>query len=97
MLRSVKLATPATALTISVPENCAPVAPWPMAIAILSVTGAVFPKASRTVTSTDGANVAPATTLVGWTEKDTVAAVPAVMSNGALFPVVSCEALAVST
>ncbi len=57
---------------------------------------AVFPFASRAVTSTAGVMLAPETVLVGCTVNTSVPALPAVMLNAVLVPVAGPVALAVS-
>lgn len=61
IVRSLKVATPLTALTVVVPRTVA----WDdtVMLAVLSVT--MFPKLSSTATVTDGDMVAPATMLDG--------------------------------
>src|SRR6266853_1652972 len=79
------VATPATAVTVVVPDRV----PLPGLVAMASVTlpvnpVAVFPCASRAVTCTGGVIVAPAVVLVGCTVNATCPAVPGVTSKPAL-------------
>jgi len=70
MLRFAKLATPATAATVAVPPSVPPPGFVPSATVTVPVNPlAVFPWASRAVTSTAGAITAPAVAVVGWTVK----------------------------
>src|SRR2546425_10022127 len=97
MLRSARVATPATAATVVVPESVAPLVPVPAVI--VSVTApakpvAVWPEASRTVTWTGGLMVTPAVVLPGWAVNTSADASAAVMSNEALVAPVSPEDVA---
>src|SRR5512134_480992 len=87
MLRVEKLATPATAATVLVPESTALAGPVPGAIATVTFPVnpvAVLPSASRAVTCTGGAIAAPAGPVVGCTVNASTVADPAVMLNDAL-------------
>src|SRR5438309_3083715 len=87
---------PPTAASVPPPDSAPPAALVPMASVTLPVNPvAVLPFASRAVTSTAGAMLAPATVLVGCTVNTRVAAVPAVTLNAALVPVAGPVALAV--
>src|SRR5437667_253844 len=71
-----KLATPATADTVVVPESVPPPALLPMATVTLAVElVTVLPKVSWTVTWTAGEIAAPAVALVGCTVKANLEAV----------------------
>src|SRR5205809_233227 len=75
MERFEKVATPATAATVRVPESVPP----PGLVPIATVTGAVevvtvLEKASCTVTCSEGAMDSPATAFEGWTVKASLAA-----------------------
>src|SRR5207247_7007609 len=92
-----KVAAPATAVTVVVPERVAPLVPVPAVI--VSVTSpaklvAVCPEASRTVTWTAGLMVTPAVVLPGWAVNTSAEASAAVMSNGALVAAVRPGAVA---
>ena len=81
---SPKVATPAVAATVSVPDSVAFAVPVPLVIA--SVTSSVkpaatLPWASRAVTAIDGLIDTPAVASLGSTVKSRSVAVPAVMSN----------------
>src|SRR5438876_6845215 len=70
MERLAKLATPATAATVVVPERVPPLGLVPMATVMLAVElVTVLPKVSCTATWTAGAIDDPAVALVGWTAK----------------------------
>src|SRR5512145_977822 len=85
MLRFAKLATPALAATVVVPERVPLPGFVPMATVTLPVNPvAVFPWASRAVTWTAGVIEAPAVVLVGGTVKTSRAAAPGVISNDVL-------------
>ena len=82
-----KVATPATAAAVVVPESLAPLVPVP--VVIVSVTSpvnpvTVLPNASCTVSCTAGLIAAPAVVVVGCTVKTSRVAGALVMSNGAL-------------
>src|SRR5262245_66532384 len=67
MDRLEKVATPATAATVTVPDSAPPPGLAPMATVTLAVEPVtVFPNASCTATCTGGAIDAPALALVGW-------------------------------
>src|SRR2546425_3423549 len=88
MLAAENVATPATAATGPPPDSVPPPALVPMASVTLPVNPvAVLPFASRAVTSTAGAMLAPATVLVGCTVNTSVPALPAVMLKPELIPV----------
>src|SRR2546425_189721 len=88
MLAAENVATPATAASGPPPDSVPPPALVPMASVTLPVNPvAVLPFASRAVTSTAGAMLAPATVLVGCTVNTSVPALPAVMLKPALGPV----------
>src|SRR5437867_2378136 len=85
MLRVEKVATPATAATVRVPERVPP----EVCVAMGSVTVPVKPgtrlaTASRAVGCTAGAIVVHAATGVGCTVKESRIGAPAVMVNAAL-------------
>jgi hypothetical protein len=85
MLRALKVATPAVAVTVVVPESVPPAGLNPRAtVTVPPKLGTVFPSASRALTCTAGVIVAPASVGVGCTVNATCVAGPAVMSNGAL-------------
>src|SRR5216117_1353447 len=85
MLSPEKLATPATAGTVFVPDKVPVLGFVPIATVIFPVNPvAVLPLASWAVTSTAGVIAAPATVLVGATLKTSAVAVPGVMLNAAL-------------
>src|SRR5687767_8830237 len=78
--KSLKTATPALAERVSVPERVPPAGLERRArVMELVAVGTVLPKASCTVTSTDGLMKAPATTLEGWTVKASRLGAPALM------------------
>ena len=96
MRRFAKLATPATAAIVVVPESVPPPGLAPSATVTFAVKPvAVFPWASCAVTCTAGVIAAPAVGLVGCTVNTSCAAAPGVMSNAALPAVVRPVALAV--
>src|SRR5205809_959148 len=85
MLSVEKVATPATAAAVVVPESVPTPGFWPMATVTLAVKpSAVFPNASRAVTSTGGVIVAPAVTVLGCTLKASRLAGPAITLKNAL-------------
>src|SRR6266513_2038821 len=91
------VATPPTAACVAVPASVPPPVLVPMARVTVPVKPvAVFPFASRAVTSTAGVMLPPATVLVGCTVNTRVAALPAVTLNAVLVPVAGPVALAVS-
>src|SRR2546425_257438 len=70
MLRSEKVATPFTAVTIVVPESVPPLGFVPRATVIEPVKPAtVFPASSCAATWTGGEMALPAVALLGWTAK----------------------------
>jgi len=82
-----KVATPATAAAVVVPESLAPLVPVP--VVIVSVTlpvnpVTVLPNASCAVSCTGGLIAAPAVAVVGCMVKTSRVAGALVMSNGAL-------------
>src|SRR5574341_770444 len=82
MLKAPKIATPATAFTVAVPDSVPPTG----LVAIATVTApvnpvAVLPKASRAVTWSAGLKAVPATAVAGWTLKTRCVAVAAVTVN----------------
>src|SRR5438046_9949757 len=87
MLAAENVATPATAATGPPPDSVPPPVLVPMARVTLPVKPvAVFPFASRAVTSIAGVMLAPATVLVGCTVNTRVAALPAVTLQPELVP-----------
>src|SRR5687768_12620870 len=85
-----KLATPATAATVVVPESVPPPALLPMATVTLAVElVTVLPKVSWMVTWTAGLIAAPAVALEGLTVKASLDAAAGVMLNVADVPTVS--------
>src|SRR5437867_237587 len=85
MLNPEKVATPATAATVLVPDKVPVLGFVPIATVMLPVTPvAVLPLPSWAVTSTAGVIAAPATVFVGSTLKTSAVAVPAVMLNAVL-------------
>lgn len=91
-----KVATPATALTVVVPLSAPPVGFVPIAITIdAELVFTRLPPASSTCTVTAGVIVAAATVLVGCCVKANCAAEPTFMLNAALVAVVSPVAVAV--
>src|SRR5437773_1746529 len=97
MLSEGKVATPAIAANVLVPDNLPPAG----FVAIATVTlpakpVAVLPNASRTVTSMSGVIRAPALAVLGCTVKTSWVANPGVIVNGTLVAPVGLVALAVS-
>src|SRR5437762_928779 len=85
MLSPEKVATPATAATVLVPDKVPLLGFVPIATVMFPVNPvAVLPLASWAVIWTAGVIPAPATALVGWTVKTSAVAVPAVMLNAVL-------------
>src|SRR5256886_17565142 len=77
MLRVENVATPATAATVAVPDRVPPPGLVPSAAVTLPLNPvAVLPSASRAVTCTAGAIVAPAVALFGCTLNNRKRAVP---------------------
>ena len=96
-LRSPKLATPFTAVTVVVPLSVLPPGLLPNATVTLPVKpGTAFPAGSSAVTCTAGLMIAPATVLVGCAVNASCVAAPGVMSNGALVTGANPLPLAVS-
>src|SRR2546430_17714928 len=85
MLSPEKVAPPATAATVLVPDRVPLLGFVPIATVMFPVNPvAVLPLPSRAVISTAGVIPAPARALVGWTVKTSAVAVPAVMLKAAL-------------
>ena len=85
MLRVEKVATPATAAMVRVPESVPPAGFVPIATVTLPVKpGTRLSIASRAVSCTAGAIVVPAATGLGCTVKESRTGAPAVMVNAAL-------------
>src|SRR6266568_975747 len=85
MLNPEKLATPATAATVLVPDKVPVLGFVPIATVMFPVNPvAVLPFPSWAVIWTAGVIVAPATVLVGWTLKTSAVAVAGVMLSAAL-------------
>jgi len=96
MLNPEKVATPATAATVLVPDKVPVLGFVPIATVMFPVNPvAVLPLASWAVTWTAGVIAAPATVFVGWTLKRSAVAVPGVMLNAELVPTVRLPLLAV--
>src|SRR3989441_121583 len=88
MLAAQNGASPTKAAWVAVPDKTPPDGLVPMASVTLPVNAvAVFPFASRAVTSMAGVMLAPATVLVGCTVNTSVPALPAVMLKPELIPV----------
>src|SRR5688572_29990168 len=82
MERLLKVATPATADTVVVPDSVPPPGLVPIATVMLAVElVTVLLKASCTATCTAGEIAEPAVALVGWTVNATFEAAPGVMLN----------------
>src|SRR5437588_841379 len=97
MLNPEKVATPATAATVLVPDRVPVLGFVPIATVMFPVNPlAVLPPASWAVTSTAGVIAVAAVVLLGCTENTSCVAVPAVMLNAALIPVTGPGALAAS-
>src|SRR3990172_10279104 len=97
MLKVEKVATPATAAVVVVPERVPAPGFAPIAIVTLSVNpAAVLPWASRAVTCTAGVGVFPAAVLVGCTAKPSWVAAPGAMVKAVLVAPVNPVAVAVS-
>src|SRR6058998_2503948 len=97
MLRFANVATPLAAATVAVPASVPLPGFAPRAMVTLPLNPvAVLPWASCATTWTAGAIAAPARALLGWTVNSRVAAVPGVILNAALLPVVTPVAAAVS-
>ncbi len=96
MLSVEKVATPATAATVAVPERAPPAGFVPIATVTSPVKpGTGFPPASNAVSRTAGAIAAPAVVVPGCTVKASRVAAPTVMVKGALVAPVSPLATAV--
>src|SRR5512143_2676450 len=97
MLKSLYVATPATAVTVLVPDRIPLLGLVPMAMVTLPVKlVAVFPATSCAATFTAGVMVAVASVLVGCTVNTRFAAGPAVMLKAALVSGVRPLAVAAS-
>src|SRR3954465_4491704 len=97
MDRLEKLATPADASTVVVPESVPPPGLVPIATVMLPVElVTVLPKASCTVTCTAGEMFTPAVALAGWTVKASLDAAPGLMLNAVEVAPVSGDDTAVS-
>src|SRR6266480_3754546 len=97
MLSPGKVATPATAATVFVPDKVPVPGFVPIATVIFPVNPvAVLPLPSWAVTSTAGVIAVPAVVVLGCTLNTNCVAVPAVMLNAVLVPVTGPGALAVS-
>ncbi len=97
MVNVENVATPETAATVVVPVSVPPPGFAPVATATSPLNPvAVFPCASRAVTCTAGAIVAPAVVFVGCTVKASWLAEPGVMLKAVLVAPVRLGALAVS-
>src|SRR5437867_4129246 len=99
MLRSEKVATPATAATGLVPDSVPPPGFEFAGISMLTFPVklvAVFPRASWAATWTAGVIAAPAVVMLGCMVNKSCAAAPGVIGNAALVPVVTPVAAAVS-
>src|SRR5262245_29217519 len=97
MLRSLKVATPATAVTDFVPDSVPPAGFVPIATVTLPVNPvATLPRTSFAVTCTAGVIWAPAVVVPGCTVNTSWVAPPAVTSNATLVAPVSADAAAVS-
>src|SRR2546425_523267 len=85
MLSPAKVAPPATAATVWVPDKVPVLGFVPIATVMFPVNPvAVLPPASWAVTSTAGVIAAPAVVVLGCTENTSCVAVPAVMLNAVL-------------
>src|SRR2546427_232053 len=85
MLKSAKVATPATAATVVVPDRLPPPGLFAIATVTLALKPvAVLPKASRAITSTWGVILAPAVAVLGCTLNSSSVAGPANTRNAAL-------------
>src|SRR5205823_3706334 len=97
MLSPEKLATPATAATVLVPDKVPVLGLVPIATVMFPVNPvAVLPLPSWAVTWTAGVIAAPATVLVGWTLKTRRFAAAGSMLNVELLAPVSPVALVAS-
>src|SRR5439155_17735400 len=98
MERSEKVATPATAATVLVPDRVPPpgFAPAGIVSVMLPVNWvAVFPSPSRAVTCTGGVMMAPCGVLPGGTVNARAVAAPGMMSNAVLVAPLAPAAAAV--
>src|SRR5258706_10139800 len=96
MERLEKLATPALAATVVVPESVPLPGLVPMAMVMLALElVTVFPEGSCTVTCTEGAMATPAVALVGWTVNANFDAAAGLMLKAALVAPVSAPEAAV--
>src|SRR5438034_1079389 len=85
MLSVEKVATPATAAAVAVPERAPPAGFVPIATVTAPLKpGTGFPRASRAVTCTAGVMAAPAVVLLGCVVKASWAADPGVTAKAAL-------------
>src|SRR5687767_4661490 len=97
MERLEKVAMPADAATVVVPDSVPPPGLAPMATVMLAVElVTVLSKASRTVTRTAGAIATPATAFVGCTVKASLVAAAWLMLNAADVAAVSDAEVALS-
>ena len=96
MDRLAKVATPATAATVVVPDRVPPPGLVLSATVTLAVEAVRFPSASRMATFTAGVMAAPAVVLVGWTVMASLSAAAGVMLNAVLVAPVRPVALATS-
>src|SRR3954462_8267548 len=97
MDRLEKVATPATAATVAVPDSVPPPGLVPMATVMFAVElVTVLLNVSCTVTCTAGAMDTPATAFAGWTVKASLVAAAGVMLNAAEVAEVSGADAAVS-
>src|SRR5204863_1376338 len=97
LLTPANVATPAAAAAVAVPESVPPPGLAPMATVTLPANPvAVLPCASRAVTCTAGAIVAPAVVVPGCTVNASWLATPGVMLKPALLAVVTPGPAAVS-
>src|SRR5688572_4268220 len=84
MERLLKVATPATAATVAVPDSVPPPGFVPIATVTFAVeVVTVLLNASCTATCTDGEMDAPAVAFDGWTVNATLEAAAALMLNAA--------------
>src|SRR3989449_6183036 len=97
MLSPEKLASPATAASVLLPDRVSVLGFVRSATVMFPVNPvAVLPFPSWAVIWTAGVIPAPATAFVGWTVKTSAVAVPGVMLNAELVPTVRLPLLAVS-
>jgi hypothetical protein len=77
MLRLLKVATPATAETVVVPESVPPPGFAPSyTVTLFTNVGSLLPELDAEATRTAGVIAAPATVLLGWTVKTRCVAAP---------------------